>query len=176
MRAHQLQGQRFARLTVQVRGLNDSHGARWWCHCICGKGVLVPASALVTGNTRSCGCLHHDAMLARNRTHGHAKRGDRHRLYWTWAGMIARCENPKHVSWPYYGARGIRVCDRWRRDFRAFLNDVGPQSSPSHSLDRIDPNGDYAPSNVRWATPHEQRINRAGRCANSNVVAPRRAS
>ena len=80
--------------------------------------------------------------------------------YRIWAGMKSRCYNPKHESFRHYGARGIKVCDRWLHDFLAFLQDVGSRPSPNHSLDRIENDGNYEPGNVRWATPAEQLINR----------------
>lgn len=82
-----------------------------------------------------------------------------HPLLGTWHMMIARCENPNHNSYRYYGARGVSVCPRWRADFWAFVADVGERPAGC-TLDRIDPEGDYEPGNVRWATPHEQRVNR----------------
>jgi hypothetical protein len=76
----------------------------------------------------------------------------------TWRGMIERCENPAHIGFKYYGARGITVCERWRKSFAAFLADMGPRPS-GLTLDRIDPNGNYEPDNCRWITPREQRRN-----------------
>lgn len=82
-----------------------------------------------------------------------------HPLLGTWHMMRARCENTAHVSFPYYGGRGIAVCERWRADFWSFVADVGPRPTGS-TLDRINPDGDYEPDNVRWADAHEQRVNR----------------
>lgn len=74
--------------------------------------------------------------------------------------MIGRCENPRNHKWPDYGARGITICERWRSSFEAFLADMGPKPGPGYSVDRIDVNGNYEPSNCRWATPFEQGQNK----------------
>jgi hypothetical protein len=83
-----------------------------------------------------------------------------HPLYSVWLGMKTRCSNPNQPSYKHYGARGVSVCDRWKESFKAFLGDVGERPSPDHTLDRIDVDGDYEPSNVRWATWTEQHRNR----------------
>jgi hypothetical protein len=80
--------------------------------------------------------------------------------YGIWCGMIKRCENKNTKCFENYGGRGIRVCDRWRHSFPNFLADMGPRPSPNHSLDRFpDQNGDYEPSNVRWASSTQQSRN-----------------
>jgi len=90
-----------------------------------------------------------------------------HPLYAIWCDMKARCNRPTHQRYTAYGGRGIRVCRRWQEDFWAFVEDVGPRPGAKsisgrhiYSLDRIDNDGDYEPSNCRWATPSEQMLNR----------------
>ena len=88
---------------------------------------------------------------------------NQHPLFETWRTMNRRCHSLKHHQYKNYGARGIEVCERWRKNFEAFLEDVGPKPSPAHSLDRYpDKNGNYEPGNVRWATWVEQNRNTRG--------------
>lgn len=80
------------------------------------------------------------------------------KVYRTWLGMKNRCNNPNAVAYRYYGAKGVKVCERWQK-FDNFYADMGDRPSPNHSLDRIDPTGDYEPGNVRWATRSQQSRN-----------------
>lgn len=95
----------------------------------------------------------------------------RHPLYKTWCGIVERCTNAKHTSFRYYGGRGIQVCERWRASFASFVSDVGSRPSDKHTIDRIRTDGDYEPSNVRWATALQQAANR--RRSGPRVGAPK---
>ena len=82
--------------------------------------------------------------------------------YQAWISMLNRCYKPRDFGYRWYGAKGIKVCDRWRLSYSAFLSDVGVRPSPAHSLDRIDSAADYEPTNVRWATKTQQMRNTSG--------------
>lgn len=154
-------GQTFGRLTV-VRLVDHATRRSWLCRCSCGLEVVASDSSLRTGHKKSCGCLKTENVRSMHLKHGCARGGKRSAEYRIWIGMIVRCENPRATNYPRYGGRGVAVCARWRDDFGAFLADVGPRPSGLHSLDRIDPTGNYEPANVRWADAATQSRNRGG--------------
>jgi hypothetical protein len=151
-------GKRFGSLTVQARASSNRDGkARFTCLCDCGRASVVYGRCLVTGHTRSCGCARAAATAALFTTHG-MKRSVEYR---TWGHIKTRCLNARNPAFPRYGGRGIAVCERWASSFPAFYEDMGPRPSPKHSIDRIDPNGNYEPGNCRWALPGQQNSNRS---------------
>lgn len=152
-----LTGRRFGRLLVIRKTICDPKGngrrlTAWECACDCGRSTTLQPAKLLSGHTRSCGCLHRDTI----RTHGHAKTPE----YKVWHSMIDRCTNPLAGNWHRYGGRGIRVCQRWTDSVAHFIEDVGRRPGPGYSIDRIDVDGHYEPGNVRWATAKEQQRNR----------------
>jgi hypothetical protein len=95
-----------------------------------------------------------------NTTHGCAGQNSRTPEYKVWCGMKQRCNYKGHTVYEFYGGRGIKVCERWENSFEAFLEDMGPRPSSKHSIERINGNGNYEPSNCGWSTDHEQNRNR----------------
>lgn len=154
-----LTGVRFGLLTVL--GIEDRRRRVYWlCRCDCGGSRVVGGSDLTRGRADHCGCLKGGRRRQAATKHGEAANGRCSKEYNTWTGMIKRCEEPRTNSYKDYGGRGISVCLRWRGSFEDFLADMGRKPSFGHSLDRIDADGNYEPSNCRWATSAEQARNR----------------
>jgi hypothetical protein len=156
-----MEGRRFGLLTVQSRDVSRTGEARWLCSCDCGGRIVATGSNLRRLLTGSCGCLRAETSRSNATKHGHAVPGRETPEYKAWNSAIQRCTNPNSKSYPHYGGRGIKVCERWRHSFENFFADLGPRPSPTHSLDRYpDRKGDYEPGNVRWATQAQQSENR----------------
>ena len=156
-----LRNRTFGRLRViRHSGFYPARGALWLCRCKCGNSVIVASNSLVRGATKSCGCLRREVTVKRSIKHGFKRRRKELSEYRAWLGMIARCGNRKHARWEDYGGRGIQVCARWRKTFMNFLADMGRKPSAAHTLDRRNNDGNYCPSNCRWATQLTQQRNR----------------
>lgn len=155
-----MKGPAKADLTGKTSGLwtvirysrNNRKGDRsfhmWLCRCACGTEREVLAWNILQGKTKGCGCE------TKARTHGLTKS----RIFKIWFGMVSRCKYPGAGHYSEYGGRGIKVCDRWQK-FPLFFADMGHPPSRSHSIDRMEVNGDYEPGNCRWATRAEQQQN-----------------
>jgi len=150
-----LTGERFGQLLVKERFPNTKKGpVIWSCICDCGNKSFVATANLRNGTTKSCGCFRKKYVSDKHKTHGMAKTS----TYRVWSGMKTRCLNPKSTNYTLYGGRGVLICDRWML-FENFLEDMGNRPD-SMTLDRIDVNGNYEPSNCRWATKKEQGENK----------------
>lgn len=150
----QMIGRVFGRLTVTRKdadvGPAQGRHVRYMTRCECGVVKSVSGNNLRTGSVASCGCL----SVEKSTTHGLRHTSE----YGVWSSMKRRCSSPLDASYPWYGGRGIRVCDRWL-SFENFYADMGPRPSPAHSIDRVDNAKDYGPGNCRWALPIQQARN-----------------
>lgn len=157
-----LTGMVFGRLKViEQNGRTSDRHILWKCKCECGKFTNVSSRELRSGKTKSCGCLQKDKIREMRYRHG-----DRNsRLYSVWKTMKKRCENKNCKSYKWYGAKGVSVCDEWH-DYLAFKRwalDNGYDEKAKRgecTIDRINPYGDYEPSNCRWVSMVEQARNK----------------
>lgn len=161
-------GHKYGRVIALRRAGVSCGGVTWHCLCDCGREFITSSNSLRRGKTKSCGCYQSEQTSDANRRHGHSTRiHNQTRTYRIWGAMHNRCRNPSNISYRWYGAMGVKVCDRWK-DFRNFLADMG-EAPLKLSIDRFpDSWGDYEPGNCRWATSLEQRHNRRDSITENN--------
>lgn len=145
-------GLRYGRLVVLGRVGSYKNDFKWRCLCDCGNTTVALGCNLVKGNTKSCGCLHLEAITH----HGGTK--DSSLGYESWRMMRQRCLNPKYTQYKDYGGRGISICPEWDT-FEKFTADMGPRPE-GYTLERNNNDGNYELGNCRWATRQEQNKNK----------------
>lgn len=142
-----LTGKRFGKL-VALEYFGNGH---WMTQCDCGTKKAVKTSHLISGNTKSCGCLKTGRKVVHGKSHT--------KIHKIWTSILTRCHNPNSTRYSYFGGMGITVCERWCNSFENFLDDMG-EPPKGLVLGRIDKNKEYSPENCRWETPQEASLNR----------------
>lgn len=173
-----LTGKKFHRLTVISRNFNTKSSTKWNCTCDCGKTTTPSSYSLLTGKTKSCGCLQKEIVtkLSNSGYLGWKNKNDyrkqhglsTHKLYYIYRNILERCYIEKNKDFKFYGARGIKVSDVWLSDFTTFY-----EWSLNHgwleglTIDRINNDGSYGPDNCRWITQSENSKKRHSSTSNN---------
>ena len=156
-----ISGMKFSRLLVLEYSHNKGHYRIWKCLCDCGNITYVSTNALNSGHTKSCSCLQKEKLILAITKHGLTKLGQESPLYSIWENVKQRCLNKKCIHYKYYGGRGITICQEWESNFKAFhdwaLNNGWVSGL---TLERIDVDGNYEPSNCTWITLSKQQYNK----------------
>ncbi|MEW5569731.1 hypothetical protein [Rossellomorea marisflavi] len=148
-----LTGNKYNRLTVISFSHMKGKHSYWNCKCTCGKDKTARSDCLKNDTVKSCGCLNREAKRT---THGLSKT----KLYHVWAGMKDRCYNENSHGFTYYGSRGINVCEQWKNDYIEFHKWAFESGyKEGLTIERINVNGNYDPSNCKWITQEEQTRN-----------------
>lgn len=148
-----LNGKRFGRWTVIKHVENKP--TICICQCDCGSPPRkVQGKLLLAGESKSCGCYRLEKLREKIKTHSMS----REPIYRSWVAMVSRCHNPENNAYNNYGARGIKVCEKWRK-FEGFIEDMG-ERPPGKTLERIDNDGDYCKENCKWANAKTQSRNK----------------
>jgi hypothetical protein len=156
MKANDLTGKRFGKLTVLRRVENNPGKTRWVCRCDCGKEISVIVSNLTTNHTKSCGCYNVEQATINSTKHDMCGT----RLYKIWQDMKRRCGSPLEKCFGNYGGRGVEVCKEWRT-FKPFMEWALKNGyNDTLTIDRVDVNGNYEPNNCKWSTKKEQGRNK----------------
>jgi hypothetical protein len=161
-------GERFGRLEVLSTYIDNRRKRMAMCKCDCGNTKAVMVILLRCGDTKSCGCYCKDKNSAMRMVHGHCTRALVTKEYNAWLSMLGRTKSKRDKWFKDYVSRGITVCERWKH-FENFLTDMGEAPSKAHSLDRVNNDGNYEPSNCRWATLMEQANNKRFKTGGSGV-------
>lgn len=156
-----LLGKVFGRLTVTKFIEMTPKTSIWEAHCECGNITQVRRGNLVSGATKSCGCLCVELSKEREAIHGHSRGGVKSPTYKTWESIKTRCNPNNNTNNEHYADKGITVCDRWLESFENFLEDMGDKPSKDMSIDRIDNEKGYSKENCRWSTIEQQARNKS---------------